>query len=467
VGRAYGFFYLFQAVWRFMQLLFAESILFWRFKIMRIELVPRGAGELVYEIRNIVNVAEKLQKHGVKINWENIGDPIAKGEHVPGWMKEIVANAVMEDSTWGYCHTRGVLATREFICEMTNRRGGAQITPDDIIFFNGLGDAIAKIYGCLRTGARVLMPSPCYTTHTMAEIYHAQSAPSLFRLKPEDKWYPDLDEMRNYVRYNPNIGAIMIINPDNPTGMVYKREMLEQIVEVARQNNLFIIADEVYTNIVYNGETVVPLCEVIGDVPAISLKGISKELPWPGSRCGWIEVYNSDKDENFRKYVNLILSGKMNEVCSTTLPQTVFPAIMQHPEYGNYLAERISRYEQMSNITYDYLSKLPSLQVNRTNGAFYMAVAFKEGLLNHSQTVPIENREVRELVNGLINQPGVAPDKRFVYQILAATGICVVPLSSFSTSLQGFRVTLLEKDEHECRRIYSTLAEKIEEYLAS
>jgi aspartate/methionine/tyrosine aminotransferase len=101
---------------------------------MRNELVNPGAGELTYEIRNIVNVAEKLQAYGVKINWENIGDPIAKGEKVPLWMKEVVAREVMNDDTYGYCHTRGVLETRQFICEITNRRGGAQITTDDIIF---------------------------------------------------------------------------------------------------------------------------------------------------------------------------------------------------------------------------------------------------------------------------------------------------------------------------------------------
>jgi len=434
---------------------------------MRIELVQPGTGELTYEIRNIVNVAEKLQKCGVKINWENIGDPIVKGEIIPLWMKEIVAKAVMDNRTWGYCHTRGVLETREFICDTNNSRGGAQITPDDIIFFNGLGDAIAKIYGCLRPEARVLMPSPSYTTHTLGEIGHAHAAPALFRLKPDNNWYPDMEDLRNNVRYNPNICAIMLINPDNPTGMVYTKELLEEIVAVARENDLFIISDEVYINVVYNGKSTVPISDVIGDVPAISLKGISKEFPWPGSRCGWIEVYNGQEDERFRKYINLILTGKMNEVCSTTLPQTVIPEIVRHPEYAAYLAHRIESYERMSNITYDCLSQVPALQVNRTNGAFYMAVAFKDGLLNNRQTIPIANPEVKELVDGLINQPGVSPDKRFVYQILASTGICIVPLSSFSTPLQGFRVTLLEKDENECRRIYSTLAEKIGEYLNS
>ncbi|MCM2358709.1 MAG: pyridoxal phosphate-dependent aminotransferase [Geobacteraceae bacterium] len=434
---------------------------------MRNEIVHPGAGELTYEIRNIVNVAEKLQKHGVRINWENIGDPIVKGEVIPAWMKEIVVKEVLDNDTWGYCHTRGVLETREFICDMTNRRGGARITPDDIIFFNGLGDAIAKIYGSLRAETRVLMPSPTYTTHSIGEAGHAHAAPVCYRLKAEDNWYPDLDDLRNHVKYNPSISAIMIINPDNPTGMVYPVETLREIVAIAKEYDLFIVADEVYNNIVYNGEKTVPISDVIGDVPAIALKGISKEFPWPGSRCGWIEVYNYGRDEQFAKYVNSILSSKMNEVCSTTLPQKSIPAIMSHPEYQIYLAERVTRYERMSNITYNCLKEVPGLLLNRTNGAFYMAVTFGEGLLSSRQSLPIANPEVRELVEGLVNAPGVSPDKRFVYYILAHTGICTVPLSSFNTPLQGFRVTLLEKDEQECERIYRTLAEKIGEYLRS
>ena len=434
---------------------------------MRVPLVPAGTGELTYEIRNIVNVAEKLQKCGVTINWENIGDPIVKGEQIPAWMKQIVADAAMDNETWGYCHTRGILKTREFICATTNRRGGAQITPEDIIFFNGLGDAIAKIYGCLDPAARVLMPSPSYTTHTLGEVGHA-GAPSLhFTLDPADGWKPDLAEMRRQIENNPGICAIMIINPDNPTGMVYSKELLQQIVALAKEFGLFIISDEVYINTVYNGQSTVPISDVIGDVPGISLKGISKEFPWPGSRCGWIEVYNGQDDEQFRKYINLILTAKMNEVCSTTLPQTVIPAIVQHPEYQKYLAERITLYEKSSNITYSYLKEVPELLVNRTNGAFYMAVAFKDGALNSSQSLPIDNLEVRELVESLVNQPGVSADKRFVYYILAATGICTVPLSSFATPLQGFRVTLLERDPAETDRIYKTLAEKIRQYLAS
>jgi len=434
---------------------------------MRNEIVAPGAGELTYEIRNIVTVAEKLQRFGVKINWENIGDPIVKGELIPAWMKEIVAAEAMHDDSYAYCPTRGVLETREFVCDITNRRGGAQITPDDIIFFNGLGDAIAKVYGNLRAESRVLMPSPTYTTHSIGEASHAHAIPVCYRLKPEDNWYPDMEDLENHVKYNPQISGIMIINPDNPTGMVYPVEILKKIVAIAKAYDLFIVADEVYNNIVYNDEHTVPISDLIGDVPAIAMKGISKELPWPGSRCGWIEVYNGERDPRFKKFINAILSTKMNEVCSTTLPQRCLPAIMKHPNYQIYLQERIERYQRMSNITYEALKKVPQLAVCRTNGAFYMAVPFRDGVLNDRQTLPIENAEVRALVEGIVNAPGVAPDKRFVYYILAHTGICVVPLSSFNTNLLGFRVTLLERNEQECRRIYGTLTEKIAQYLAS
>ncbi len=434
---------------------------------MRKDLVVAGAGGMNYEIRNIVNVAEKLQALGVRIQWENIGDPIVKGETIPVWMKEIVAKAAMENDTWGYCPTRGVLQTREFICETTNRRGGTQITPDDVIFFNGLGDAIAKVYGALRPPARVLVPSPTYTTHSLGEAGHANADPIAFPLDPGNRWYPDIEALRNFARYNPQVVGIMIINPDNPTGMVYPAGTLREIVSVCREHDLFLVADEVYNNIVYNGEKTVPISDVVGDLPALAMKGISKELPWPGSRCGWIEVYNSGRDEQFQRYINTILSSKMNEVCSTSLPQAVIPAIMQHPKYQPYLKERIATYERNSNITYDFLKTVPGLVVNRTNGAFYMAVSFAEGLLTGKQKLPIDNPEVRSLVEGLVDAPGVSFDKRFVYYILASTGICVVPLSSFNTGLQGFRVTLLEKDEKACMKIYETLAARIKEYLAS
>ena len=197
------------------------------------------------------------------------------------------------------------------------------------------------------------------------------------------------------------------------------------------------------------------------------MKGISKEVPWPGARCGWIEVYNADKDPMFAQYVESILNSKMVEVCSTTLPQKAIPSILSHPEYPKYLAERRNRYELYSNIAYNLLNEVPGLKVNRTNGAFYMSVVFDSGLLNDRQSLPIENPEVKELVEGLVNVPDVSTDKRFVYFLLASTGICTVPISSFCTDERGFRITLLEMDEKVFTEIFITIANAVTLYLKS
>ncbi|MBW2505119.1 MAG: aminotransferase, partial [Deltaproteobacteria bacterium] len=127
----------------------------------------------------------------------------------------------------------------------------------------------------------------------------------------------------------------------------------------------------------------------------------------------------------------------------------------------------IDRYEKFSNIAYDVLKTVPGIKVNRTNGAFYMSIAFKEGVLTHQQTLPIDNPEVGTLVEELVSVPDISADKRFVYYLLASTGICVVPLSSFFTELQGFRITLLERDEATFTRIFTTIADNINRYLNS
>jgi alanine-synthesizing transaminase len=434
---------------------------------VRTDIVHIGAGELTYEIRNIVNVGEKLQSLGIDTYWENIGDPVAKGEKIPVWMKEIVAECAMQDDTYGYCPTKGILTTRQFIADEVNSRGGVQISAEDIIFFNGLGDAINKIFTMLKRTARVVVPSPSYTTHSSAEAAHSGDRPVTYRLDPDNHWYPDLDDLEKRIKYNPAVAGILIINPDNPTGAVYPEEILRGMVALASKYDLFIICDEVYQNIIYNGTSTKPLSAVIGDVPAICMRGISKEMPWPGSRCGWIEVYNGDKDEMFGLYVASVLNAKMLEVCSTTLPQKVLPKVISHPEYRNFLDERIDRYERYSNIAYESLKDVDGLIANRTNGAFYMSIAFKDGMLNDRQSLPIESEQVRTHVEGLVNQPGVEFDKRFVYYLLGATGICVVPLSSFATTMQGFRTTILEKDEETFRMIFKKMADSIRQYLAS
>ncbi len=433
---------------------------------MRNNIVHPGADELTYEIREIVGVGEKLKAMGVPIYWENIGDPVAKGHPMPQWIKDIVSDLVAnDDSSWGYSPTKGVLATRQFIADMRNHEGGARITPDDILFFNGLGDAIQTSFLYLHHAARVLGPKPAYPTHSSAEGAHARAPHLTYDLLPEKEWLPDLDDLYNKVKYNPQISGILYINPDNPTGTVYPKDVLEGIVDIAREFDLFVLSDEIYANITYNGNPMVPLSQVLGDVPGMAMKGLSKEIPWPGARCGWIEFYNKEKDENFARYVKAINDAKQLEVCSTTLPQKALPKIFSDPRYAAHLKEVAAEYGKKADIMYDILSKVDGLTVTKPKGAFYVSPIFNTGILKATQSLPIANPDVKKYIEEIVKN--VPNDKRFVYYLMASTSICVVPLSGMNSHLDGFRMTLLEPDERKFIDMVQRLASGIQQYLKS
>jgi len=430
---------------------------------MRRQIVHEGAEQLIYEIREIVAVAREFQKLGVDITWENIGDPIQKGEKMPQWIKDIVAELAMHDTTYGYCDTQGIPETRAFLAAQVNKRGGCRITAEDIVFFNGLGDAVARIFGALRREARVIGPSPAYSTHSSAEAAHSGYEHLTYELDPQNRWMPDLVDLENKVKYNDSIAGILLINPDNPTGTVYPRAFLEKIVAIAKANRVFLMCDEIYAHIVYNGAETCHLSEVIDNVPGIALRGISKEYPWPGSRCGWIEVFNQNKFPDFKRYIESLVNAKRLEVCSTSLPQYSIPLVIGDPRYAGHLEKRRRTFEQRANEACDIFSSVDEIFVNRPQGAFYLSVLFEKGVLNHQQKLTIKNHAVRDAVEKKVKN--VSVDKRFVYYLLGATGICVVPLTGFCTERQGFRVTLLESDDKKRRWTWQTLVEAIREYV--
>ncbi len=432
---------------------------------MRTQIVHSGAGELSYEIRGIVDLAKKIEAHGVEIAWENIGDPIAKGHAVPAWIKDIIKRTIERDASFGYSPTRGVGEARRFIAQHRTAEGGTELRSQDILFFNGLGDAISIVYTYLNEGARILGPSPAYPTHSSAEGAHARQHHLTYMLDPARGWLPDVEDIRNKVRYNPTIAGILIINPDNPTGVVYPRAVLEEIVAIAREHDLFLISDEIYAHLAYGDEPFVSLAQVIGDVPGIAMRGLSKEIPWPGARCGWAEFYNTHADTDFARYAQTLYDAKMLEVCATTLPQMVLPQIYADARFAAHLAAQRAFYKRRAQTAQDIFAAVPGITVVKPQGAFYLAVVFNDGVLRDAQTLPIANDAVRALVEDAVAD---APqDTRFVYYLLGATGVCTVPLSGFNSHLHGFRMTLLERDDARFRHICETIARAITDYVAA
>lgn len=416
---------------------------------MRVNIVHPGAGELRYEIRAIVQFALALEQTGISITWENIGDPVALGEGPPQWIRDIVANETRQNpKLYGYSPTKGVNEAREFLAAMRSRDTGAQLNPEDILFFNGLGDAITKVYTWLNPAARVLGPNPAYPTHSSVEGAHGSSRQPTYDLDPANGWLPDVADVRNKVRYNPQIAGLLIINPDNPTGMVYPREVLQEFVAIAKEYNLFLIADEIYANLAFDPANFTSLAEIMDGVPTIVMRGLSKEVPWPGSRCGWLEFYNTGADAAFRQYARSIEEAKMNEVCSTTLPQAVLPKILGDPRYPEHLAARRRAYAERAALADQIINASKHFRTVPPKGAFYLPITFTEEFMSRPFTLPAANPAAQQLLDAeLAKIPAHDFDKRFCHQLLAATGICTVPLTTgFNSSTPGLRMTLLQTD---------------------
>ena len=409
--------------------------------------------ELRYIIREIVQTAKKVEKYK-QIYWENIWDPVEKWEQIPTWMKKIVKNACDKDEVYGYSPTRWHPKAINYIISKNPR-----LKPEDVIFFNGIWDAISKIYKALSFDSRIIWPNPAYPTHSSSEAAHANSFHLTYKLDPNNNWYPDLDELENKVKYNPNIVGILVINPDNPTWAIFPKKILKRFVEIAKKYNLFLIFDEIYEKLVFDKKDKINLSDIIEDVPWISMKWISKDLPWPGARCGWIEVYNQDKDENFKNFINTLLAAKMVEVCSTTLPQYVLPDIYESPEYKNDLQKRIEKYKKRADLAFEILNKTPWLKVIKPKWAFYLTVIFDK--INKNKQIKISNSEIQKIIYPQIENT-TRFDEKFCLWLLWETWVCVVPLSWFNTEIEWFRMTLLEENEEKFRKILNLIKEYAE-----
>lgn len=426
---------------------------------------------LQYQIREIVEVAHQIQKlnPSQEITWENIGDPIAKGWRVPDFLKEILEQEIRKpsDGIFGYTHSRGLPSAREWVCQYTKKFAPSSILqPDDILFSNGLGSAIAALYQMLPDGVRILQPMPAYPTHVSFESFRHRSEPLLYRLDPQHNWEPDIHHIEEQVQAHPEVGGILLINPNNPTGSVYSKEVLEKVVTVAQKYGLMIISDEIYFRLVYPQFHHEHMIEVVaGRVPLIVMRGVSKDVPWPGARCGWLEFHNTQLDTGFVSFVEALKKRMLLEVCATTMPQMILAQLYTHPAFEEWLSQYVSELERTSKAIGNILAPTRGLKVNPTQGAFYMVPSFEEGVLSDTQHLPIAHPDVRAYIEQLVSHKDIPLDQRFVYYLLGATGICVVPATGFYSPWYGFRVTTLDRDPVRRERTYTRLREAIEEYI--
>jgi len=427
---------------------------------------------LQYGIREVVELAQKLGEADpdFKFIGENIGDPVAKGWEVPYFIKEILADLIINNNgIFGYAHSRGILKSRQWVAECSKKLcPSSRLDCEHVFFTNGLGAAISLLYRTLKPGTRIIQPHPGYPAHISNEKFAAGGKSFGYRSNPETGWAPDLEHLESQIKKHPEIAGILLINPNNPTGAVYSESVLEHVVRLAKRYRLMLISDEVYFRLVFNKTKYVHLTELAaGRVPLIVMRGLSKDIPWPGGRCGWIEFHNIGLDKDFQMYFESLKKPLMLEVCAAALPQAAAPLIYDNPNYTQWLKKYTSELEQISNETADILGAVPGLKIRPIQGAFYMMALFEDGLLNRRQHLPIGNARAADIIRKLTAPANFPLDKRFAYYTLASTGICVVSASDFSSPYPGFRITTLDRDPTHRRNTYQTLARTINKYLAS
>ena len=426
------------------------------------------AGLLKYSIRTLAVVADKLSNLGVDIwAWENIGDPVKQGHQVPDWIKEELKKTCDDNANWGYSPTEGLMATRTFIAN-SRKKQNINLNEKDIIFASGLGHAINTLYQVMSgSKTRTICPSPTYPSHSSMEAFVSGKEPILYNCSPETNWQPDIEDLEEKIKNNHDIGFILLILPNNPTGACYSDDVLLKIADIAKKYSLGIISDETYINVIYKNQTQTSMAEILrreGGFPLIVMRSMSKDIPWPGGRSGWMEFYNYENDENFSELEETVKQMLRMQVCSTTMVQAMIPKIYGDARYLEHLQNFIATTEEQSQYISNELNKLEEIKCIPGQGAFYLAAIFKEGVLKPNQTLPIANPEAKSYIELLIaKDPKMPLDKRFSLYLMASKGIFVTPLTGFEGPL-GFRVTTLRTNLEETRKVYTVLGNAIKEY---
>ena len=230
--------------------------------------------------------ALRMQREGVPVMKLNTGNPAAFGFEMPASIQEAL-RARLTDAT-AYCDLRGMPEARAALEAAYHADGVTHAKMDSIYLGNGVSELVnMSLSVILNPGDELLMPAPCYTLWSNCARL-AEAKPVFYRCDESARWQPDLDDLR--AKITARTRGIVVINPNNPTGVVYPRETLEAIVEIARENRLILFADEIYSRLVMDGKPFTYLASLADDVPILSYGGLSKSHVVCGMRCGWLLV---------------------------------------------------------------------------------------------------------------------------------------------------------------------------------
>ena len=322
---------------------------------------------VAYDIRGpVLDEANRMRANGEKILRLNTGNPAEFGFTAPD---EVIRDLIMNarDSE-GYSDSKGIFSARKAIMQYCQVLGFPNVDVDDIYTGNGVSELISmSMNGLLNTGDEVLVPMPDYPLWT-ASISLAGGHAVHYLCDESVEWYPDIDDIKSKITSNTK--AIVIINPNNPTGAVYPREVLLDIVEIARQNDLIIFSDEIYDRIIMDGIKHVPIATLAPDLFVVTMNGLSKSHRVAGFRVGWM-ILSGDKRraQGYIEGLNMLANMRL---CSNVLAQQVVQTSLGGTQSVDELLLPGGRIYEQREFIYKAMNEIPGISAVKPKAAFYI-----------------------------------------------------------------------------------------------
>lgn len=364
---------------------------------------------------DLYKYALSLEKQGVSVLKLNTGNPAAFGFEMPSSIKQRIIQDL--DKSLGYCDIRGMEKSRAAICDYHRTRGIKNISEDDIFIGNGVSEAAYLIVSAIiGYGDELLVPSPCYSLWTNF-TFLAGGKVRYYQCDENNNWQPDIESIKSAI--TPNTKAILVINPNNPTGVVYSKEVLSEIINIARENKLAVISDEIYDRLVIEGEPHIPTASLADDVTVITMNGLSKSHCICGLRCGWLCVSGSEKEIIKEALVN-IASVRL---CSNALMQLVIPDALNDTKYTENMINQQGRLNLQRKAVMEELDKIDGISYVKNTAAFYLFPKLD------------------------LQKFSFSDDRDFARQLLEEKHILIVPGSGFNCMDKAhFRIVMLPEE---------------------
>ncbi len=321
---------------------------------------------VLYDIRGpVMDEAKRLEEEGYKIMKLNIGNPAPFGFDAPD---EIIHDVIYNvRRAQGYTDSMGIFPARKAVMQYCQQRNIEGVTVNDIYIGNGVSELILlSLQALLDNGDEILIPAPDYPLWT-ASANLAGGTAVHYLCDEQSDWYPDIDDIRKKI--TPNTKGIVVINPNNPTGAVYPKEILMEIVQLAEEHDLILFSDEIYDRIIYDDCEHYALASLTRDVLCITFNGLSKSHRIAGFRAGWMVI--SGKKEVAKDYIEGIHMLANMRLCSNALAQyTIQTALGGYQSITEYIRPG-GRLREQRDLAYKMLNDIPGLSCVKPKGAFY------------------------------------------------------------------------------------------------